>query len=140
MKYFHIFIFWEEIPTKIGHDLASIVEESSAAPILDNTERSGIDATHSDMTKFPNINSSSYRTVISALIRYSLEAPRVIARRWEVAQASLARARSNEAFEIAGLEFDINQDPLFRRISNASSRPQSRHFYHPTVHHRFHWA
>jgi len=131
MKYFHIFFFWEEAPTRIGHNLAFIVEESSAAPILDNTERSGIDATHSDMVKFSNISSSSYRTVISALTRYSLEAPRVITHRWEVAQASLATARSNEAFEIAGLAFDIHKDPLFRRISNTSERPQSRHFYPP---------
>lgn len=135
MKNFHIFFFWEEVQTRIehlfGHKLAFIVEESSAAPILDNTERSGIDATHLGMIKFSNINSSSYRTVISALTRYSLEAPAVIARRWEVAQASLARARSNEAFEIVGLGFDIHHDPLFRRVSNASRRPQSKHFHPP---------
>ncbi|TVY40129.1 Nephrocystin [Lachnellula subtilissima] len=131
MKQLHIFFFWEEVQTKTRHGLAYIVEESSAAPILDNTERSGIDTTHSGMTKFSNTYSSSYRTVIAALIRYSLEAPRVITRRWEVAQASLARERSNEAFEITGSAFDIHEDPLYRRISIASERPQSKHFYPP---------
>ncbi|TVY80281.1 Nephrocystin-3 [Lachnellula suecica] len=131
MKHFHIFFFWEEVQTDFGREWAFVVEESSAAPNLDNTERSGIDASHSGMVKFSSISSSSYRTVISALIRYSLEAPRVIARRWDVTQESLARARSNEAFEIAGLDFGIDQDPLFRRISSASERPQSKHFYPP---------
>ena len=52
MKQFHNFFFWEEIPTSFGHRSGFVVEESSAAPILDNTERSGIGATHSSMIKF----------------------------------------------------------------------------------------
>lgn len=131
MKNFHLFFFWEEVRTKIGHELMFLVEQSSAAPIVDNTERSGIYATHSDMIRFSNSNSSSYRTVVSALIRYSLDAPKVIARRWEVAKTSLAKERANEAFEISGLSFDIHQEPFSRRFSNASEKPQSKHFFPP---------
>jgi hypothetical protein len=129
MKNFRVFFFWEEVQTCIGDRSGFIVEESSAAPILDNTERSGIDATHSSMVKFSNVNSSSYRTVIEALRRYCREAPRVIARRCEVAVAALARARSNEAFELAGLDIDIHKGHLFPGESNTSRRSYSRHFF-----------
>jgi hypothetical protein len=131
MKQFHIFYFWEEVQTSFGHWSGFIVEESSAAPILDNTERSGIGATHSRMVKYSKTNSSSYRTVIAALTRYCREAPRVIARRWEVALEALARARSNEAFELAGLTFDIHNDRLFPCENNASRRSRSKYFFPP---------
>ncbi|CZR56280.1 uncharacterized protein PAC_06168 [Phialocephala subalpina] len=131
MKQLHIFFFWEEVQSSFGHRSGFIVEESSAAPILDNTERSGIDATHSRMVKFSKTNSSSYRTIIAALTRYCREAPRVIARRWEVALAALARARSNEAFELAGLAFDIHNDGLFPCENSASRRSRSKHFFPP---------
>jgi hypothetical protein len=131
MKSFHVFFFWEEVQTSFGHRSGFIVEESSAAPILDNTERSGIDATHSSMVKFSKTNSSSYRTVIEALRRYCREAPRVIARRCEKALAALARARSNEVFELAGLEFDIHDEHLFSGEINASKRSHSRYFFPP---------
>ncbi len=131
MKQFHVFFFWEEVQTRFGHRSGFIVEESSAAPILDNTERSGIDATHSSMVKFSNMNCSSYRTVIEALRRYCREAPRVIPRRCEEALAALARARSNEAFELAGLDFDIHKGRLFPSEINALGRLHSRHFFPP---------
>ncbi|KAH8802451.1 tetratricopeptide repeat domain protein [Xylogone sp. PMI_703] len=113
MKQFRVYFFWEEIPTKLKDGLRIIVDESSAAPILDNTERSGIDATHSRMIKFSSTKSSSYRTVLAALSRYCRDAPRVIERRWEVALSTLARIRSNEAFELAGLDVNIHDDLLF---------------------------
>jgi len=37
MKQFHIFFFWEEVRTSFGNWSGFIVEESSAAPILDDT-------------------------------------------------------------------------------------------------------
>jgi hypothetical protein len=131
MKQFRIFFFWEERPTDLGDRMGFLVEETSAAPLLDNTERSGVDATHSQMVKFSKSSSSSYRTVIAALARYSKDAPAVIARRWEVALEALARARSNEAFELAGLGFDIHEDRLFFYKKNASQRPRNEHFYPP---------
>jgi hypothetical protein len=131
MKQFHIFFFWEEVQTNFGNRTGLVVKESSAAPILDNTERSGIDATHSRMVKFSKTNSSSYRTVIAALTRYCREAPKLIARRWEMALAALARTRSNEAFELAGLAFDRYDDRLFYYKTDVSERPLNRHFYPP---------
>ncbi|KAF8851424.1 hypothetical protein BDZ45DRAFT_695947 [Acephala macrosclerotiorum] len=131
MKQFHIFFFWEEVQASFGHRSGFIVEESPAAPILDNTERSAISATHSDMVKFSKTNSSSYRTIIAALTRYCREGPRVIGRRWDAALAALARARSNEAFGLAGLAFDIHNDHLFPCENSASRRSHSKHFVPP---------
>lgn len=131
MKQFHIFFFWEEVQTDFGHWSGFVVEESSAAPILDNTERCGVDATHSRMIKFSDRNSSSYRTIIAALRRYCREAPRVIESRWKVALDALARARSNEAFELAGLTFDTHNDRLYTHENKAPGRSRNRHFFPP---------
>ncbi|KAL8720026.1 MAG: hypothetical protein Q9225_003042 [Loekoesia sp. 1 TL-2023] len=100
MKQFHIFFFWEEVKTDNGDENVYIVEESSAAPIVDNTERAGIHANHAQMIQFSNRTMSSYRTVIEALMRYCRDAPCIITYRWQQATESLARARNNEAFEL----------------------------------------
>ncbi|RFU28121.1 hypothetical protein B7463_g8230, partial [Scytalidium lignicola] len=131
MKQFRVYFFWEEVPTKLKNELGYIVDESSAAPILDNTERSGIDATHSRMVKFSNTKSSSYRMVLAALTRYCREAPKIIDRRWEVALAMLARTRSNEAFELAGLEFDIDNLLFHNHHINAPKISYPKYFMPP---------
>ncbi len=83
-------------------DKIKIVEESSAAPILDNTERSGIGANHSGICKFENSSAPGYRTVAAALIRYARDAPSLVAARWFQAKDMLKAQRSMEAFELMG--------------------------------------
>ena len=83
MKQFHIFFFWEECRTDLKGGSRYIVEESSAAPIIDNTERAGIHANHAQMVRFSSREDSSYRTVVEALMRYCRQAPPIISRRWE---------------------------------------------------------
>jgi hypothetical protein len=132
MKQFHIFFFWEQIPTDFGKRTGFVVDESSAAPSIDNTERCGIYATHADMARFPGFGDSSYRTVIEALSRYCREAPPVIARRWKQAAELLSQARSHEASELTGTGFDVHNDnrpfSFYRRISDA---PRNKHFRIP---------
>ncbi|MCJ1479379.1 hypothetical protein MMC13_008064 [Lambiella insularis] len=99
MRQFHIFFFWEQEKTDLGYTKDYVVEENSAAPILDNTERSGIAANHSQMCKFER-TSSGYRTIIAALLRYTREAPDVIVFRWVKAKDMLAMKRANEATEL----------------------------------------
>jgi hypothetical protein len=134
MKQFHIFFFWEQVPTKFGNRTGFVVEESSAAPIIDNTERSGIPATHADMTKFPGPSNSSFRTVIEALTRYCRGAPPVIARRWKQALELASQTRSLEAEELLGTGFDVHNEnrPFYyqRRVSEA---PRNKHFHIPQV-------
>ena len=76
------------------------MDESSAAPILDNTERSGIPASHSEMCKFKSASASGYRTVVSAIRRYCKDAPATIQFRWEKADEMLSIERANEASEL----------------------------------------
>jgi hypothetical protein len=76
------------------------VEENSAAPILDNTERAGLPYGHRDMVKFESRSAPGYRLVVAALIRYSKEAPDMISRRWVQADEMLKTKRQIEAAEL----------------------------------------
>ena len=134
MKQFHIFFFWEEQRTGRGQRAGYVVDEASAAPIMDNTERAGIHATHAEMVRISDQRSTSFRTVIEALCRYCRNAPPVISHRWEQALESLARARSSEAFELAGVAFDIhNNSRPFQFPRKISERPMNKHFRIPQV-------
>ena len=117
MKVFRIYFFWEQEKTNMGvaldyvgqsffeerdkvAEVLQIVEEHSAAPILDNTERAGLPADHRNMCKFESRNSPGYRLVVAALMRYSKEAPVVVSRRWKHAADMLASKCSQEAEEL----------------------------------------
>lgn len=78
MAEFRIYFFWEQEKTDLKYTKDYIVEEASAAPILDNTERCGIAADHRGMCKFNNNYLQGFRTTISAVRRYARDAPEVI--------------------------------------------------------------
>jgi protein SERAC1 len=75
------------------------VDEASAAPILDNVERSGLAASHSEMCKFEKA-STGYKTVAAAIMRYSKEAPSIVSTRWVQAKEMLSTQHVNEASEL----------------------------------------
>ncbi|KAK8035338.1 hypothetical protein PG993_010333 [Apiospora rasikravindrae] len=122
MKRFSVFFFWEQLKTDLGakYDYVSrlpsyplssnqirakelttqIVTETSAAPILDDTERAGIRAEHRHMCKFASRNSPGYPLVAATLIRYSEAAPDVISRRWTEATESIRIMRRGEVDEL----------------------------------------
>ena len=77
-----------------------IVDEASAAPILDNTERSGIAADHSGMCRFDRKDSPGFRTVVAALKRHCDKAPRVVKTRNRQVEADLGAQRWHEAREL----------------------------------------
>lgn len=134
MKQFHIFFFWEELPSDLAGGPGYLVAESSAAPIVDNTERAGIPANHVQMVRFCDARSSSYRTIIEALARYSRDAPMVISRRWQQAMDALARARSNEAFELANVAFDVhNNGRPYHYERKLSGKSRNKFFFIPQV-------
>lgn len=60
-----------------------VVEEDSAAPVIDGVERMGIERDHSNMCKFETENAPGYDVVAEALQRYAELAPSLIATRWE---------------------------------------------------------
>ena len=78
-----------------------IVEETSAAPILDDTERSGIAADHRNMVKFADRDSPGFRTVIAALRRYAQDAPGVVKVRIAEARRMLNEQDWQKAAELA---------------------------------------
>lgn len=129
MKQFHIFFLWEELQSDLGDHREYVVEESSAAPIVDSTERSGIHANHSQMVRFADPHSSSYRTVLEALVRYCGKAPPIIARRWQHADQFLTESRSQEAIELMGTAFDVHKNDVpFQYQRQPSERLRNRHF------------
>ena len=76
------------------------MEEASAAPILDNTERAGLPGDHCEICAFENKSSPGYRLVVAALIRYSRDATSITQVRWVKAKEMLASLRHNEAAEL----------------------------------------
>jgi protein SERAC1 len=102
MKNFHIFFFWEQLKTDLGFTKDYVVEESSAAPNLYDTERAGLSYDHAGMTKFESPTAPGYRLVVAALKRYSLMAPAKIAQRHLTVRKSLQAAREAEAAELLG--------------------------------------
>jgi len=77
MPNFRVFCFWEQEKTNLKYRRDYIIDETSAAPILDNTERCGIGADHQKMCKFQSPSDQGYRTAVAALRRYAREAPYV---------------------------------------------------------------
>lgn len=100
MANFRIFFFWEQEKTDLKYAKEYIVDEVSAAPILDNTERCGIAADHRGMCKFERNTSQGFRIVVAALRRYGQEAPQVISSRCIKAADMLNETRRHEAIEM----------------------------------------
>lgn len=76
------------------------MDEPSAAPILDSTERSGIAADHRGMCKFEKSSDQGFRTVVAALRRYSGQAAEVIRMRTEKAMGEIEANIWAEATEL----------------------------------------
>lgn len=105
MSKFRIVFFWEQEKTNLKYTRERIVEETSAAPILDNTERCGIAADHSGMCKFGRNSEQGFRTAVAALRRYEAEAPEVIRSRLVKSVEILGHNRRQEALELVrGIE------------------------------------
>ena len=103
---FRIFFLWEQERTSLKYTNDYIVDETSAAPILDNTERSGIAADHRGMCRFERKDSPGFRTVIAALRRYCQEAPEMIKARSGKEKAELGAQRWCEAEELLTLNHE----------------------------------
>jgi hypothetical protein len=100
MANFRIFFFWEQEKTDLKYTKDYIVDEASASPILDNTERSGIASDHRGICKFDSNASQGFRTTVSALRRYAQEAPQIIQGRWKKMIETLHENRRHQAVEM----------------------------------------
>ena len=111
VKQFHIHFFWEQLETITDTSARYKVEEKSAAPIWDNTERCGIWANHAQMCKFGSVDSPGFTVVRATLRRYVREASKVIATRWVDANKNIEQQRNREAAEILGQEINMSVKP-----------------------------
>lgn len=102
MPCFRVFFFWEQEKTDLRYKRDYIVDETSAAPILDNTERCGIAADHQGMCKFQSPGDQGFRTTVAALRRFAREAPNVIQRRYQRSVSLQQDERIYEASELLG--------------------------------------
>jgi hypothetical protein len=126
MANFRIFFFWEQEKTDLKYAKEYIVDETSAAPILDNTERCGIAADHRGMCRFEKSTAQGFRTAVAALRRYGQEAPQVISSRWIKTADMLNESRRHEAMEILrGIQPSANHafpPDIMNRIEGALTR------------------
>ncbi|OAX78989.1 hypothetical protein ACJ72_06697 [Emergomyces africanus] len=97
MGRFRIYFFHESKPMDLKGTRKFIVDESSAAPVIEGVERMGIEADHSAMCRFESEKSPGYEAVAEAILRYTKEAPGEIANRWSQEH----RARRNNMREEA---------------------------------------
>jgi hypothetical protein len=80
---FHIYFFHESKPMDLKGTKSLVVDEDSAAPVIEGVERMGIERDHSHMCKFEDENAPGYDVVAEAVQRYSEAAPRLIKQRWD---------------------------------------------------------
>ena len=122
MKRFAIYNLWEQKKTTMGDIISFAVEEDSAAPTWDNTERCGIFATHKDMIKFSDVHDHGYRVVLEALARYIVAAPSLIHYRWEKDVQALGQERQHEAE-------DLLKPPLRYLMSGDMNKPDLNEWF-----------
>lgn len=116
MNRYHIFFFWEQLPTDVKYSMSYIVERDSAAPVIDGTGRCGIAANHREMCKFESIRSPGFSVIVATLRRYVRDAPDVVDTRLDESTKMLDERRKNEALDlINGCRISIS--PTIRRHS-----------------------
>lgn len=111
MGRFHIYLFHETRSMDIRGTREVIVDEASAAPYLEGVERMGIEADHSHMCKFDDENSPGYEVVAEAILRYSRQAPTIIADRWVEERKTRALEKKAKAREIYDGRPVLSSDP-----------------------------
>lgn len=97
MKYFAVYNLWEQRKTKVGDLSTYVVEEDSAAPTWENTERCGLFATHNEMIKFSDVHDHRFRVILEAMARYIATAPALVEYRWKKDMEALGQERQLEA-------------------------------------------
>ncbi|CEJ56419.1 Putative LipA and NB-ARC domain protein [Penicillium brasilianum] len=117
MSRFHIYLFHETRSMDVRGTREIIVDEASAAPYFEGVERGGIEADHSHMCKFDDENSSGYEVVAEAILRYSREAPSVIADRWIEERKTRILEKKAKAREI----YDGADDPVGQSMPNLNT-------------------
>ncbi|ETI29606.1 hypothetical protein G647_02059 [Cladophialophora carrionii CBS 160.54] len=102
---YHIYFFHESKPTDLKGTLAFVVEEDSAAPVIEGVERMGIEKDHSHICKFEDESSPGYDVVAEAIQRYATDAQSLIRSRWDQEKQMAGFERQAAARELLGGEY-----------------------------------
>ncbi|KAF5862715.1 hypothetical protein ETB97_011257 [Aspergillus alliaceus] len=130
VKQFYIHNFWETVATARGLTKSYVVSPISAAPAWEDTGRSGLPATHSQMCKFSDGDEPCYRMVRGVLRRYTTKAGPVISKRSQDAKQYLRAQRQHEVAEI--LTFDIhNENKAVHLTWSATKDSPNKHYLVP---------
>lgn len=79
-----------------------VVDEDSAAPVIEGVERMGIERDHTHMCKFEDESAPGYDVVAEAIQRYTEEASPTILKRWIEEKRIREVERREAAEEILG--------------------------------------
>lgn len=121
---FHIYFFHESKPMDFKGTRMMIVEEGSAAPVIEGVERMGIERDHSHMCKFETDNAPGYEVVAEALQRYAQDAPSLISTRWEEERRIRdleKREAARELLRDSGSAFNLTPQSESAQASQANS-------------------
>ncbi|KAJ4573123.1 hypothetical protein HRR82_006778 [Exophiala dermatitidis] len=110
---FHVSFFYESKPTDLKGTREFVVEEDSAAPLIQGVERMGIEKDHSHMCKFEDESSPGYDVVAATIQRYASDAPALIESRWVEEKQIADLQRQAAARELLG-------DSIFQMSAGAS--------------------
>ena len=82
-----IYFFYEGKPTNICGNWHYVVDEESAAPVIQDVERTGIQQDHIHMCQFESECTPGFCVVTEAIQRYAAEAPKRIQADWQSERA-----------------------------------------------------
>ncbi|EXJ85692.1 hypothetical protein A1O1_06060 [Capronia coronata CBS 617.96] len=99
---FHVYFFYESKPTDLKGTREFVVEEDSAAPLIEGVERMGIEKDHSHMCKFEGESSPGYDVVAAAIQRYASDSQALIKSRWDEENRIAVLLRQAAARELLG--------------------------------------
>ena len=102
-----------------------VVDEDSAAPVIEGVERMGIERDHSHMCKFESEGAPGYDVVAEAIMRYADDAPKLIRPRWEEEHRIRELEKQGAAKEIlrGATKFLSNSDQQLISVQTARMPP-----------------
>ncbi|KAH0542388.1 hypothetical protein FGG08_003233 [Glutinoglossum americanum] len=113
-KRYNMFFFHETLKMRIGIMEKYVVDEPSAAPIVDGAEYAGIEASHTDMCKFDSKNTPGYFLVAEAIQRYAnKDALAQVRTRWLDDKKWLQAARIAQVNEMVRSACEPHQPRVF---------------------------
>lgn len=132
---YHIFFFHETNSTKMDDGWRYLVDEKSAAPVIQNVERAGIQQDHSHMCTFDNADTPGFALVTEAIERYAAEAPQTISNRW-VMDSREQQLRLHSSMTSGPMRYPTSNPPVqtsdtLATSDHAATQQKQRHFLVP---------